>query len=195
MEAKFFKTAGLFREWLEKHHDKENELWVGYFKKATKIKSITWPESVDEALCYGWIDGLRKRIDEKTYKIRFTPRKQNSHWSAVNISRVKELKKAVKMTPAGLKAFHRRKESNSKKAAFEQKNVKLSLKFERLFKTNTKAYTYFETKSPSYKKQCIWWVMSAKQNSTRERRLNILIESSREEKIIPPLRWTVKKKS
>ena len=194
MAPKFFPTPNHFKEWLEKNHETEEVLWLGYYKKATNIPSITWPESVDEALCYGWIDGLRKRIDDQAYMIRFTPRKPNSHWSKVNIERVKELKKEGRMKKSGFEAFKRKSKKNSKRAAYEQKNVQLDSKFEIQFKSQKKAWTYFSNKAPSYQRQCVWWVMSAKQEATRMRRLNTLIESSIEGKLIPQLRWTEKKK-
>ncbi len=186
----FFATPEDFREWLEKNHEKEKELLVGFYKKATGKPSITWSESVDQALCFGWIDGIRRRIDDEAYQIRFTPRKPNSHWSHVNLEKVKVLKKENLMMPAGIAAYNKRTPENSGKASFEQKVVKLSAEYESQLKSNKKAWTYFyETLAPSYRKQSIWWVMSAKKEETRQKRLNILIECSCQKDKIPPLKW------
>lgn len=184
----FFPTPEAFRAWLEANHQQASELWVGYYKKKTGIPSMTWPESVDEALCYGWIDGLRKSIDEQRYKIRFSPRKAGSHWSAVNIERVGVLKKEGRMQPAGLEAFARRTEKNSRRAGYEQKSVALPPEYEAHIRAHPDAWAFFEALAPSYKKNSIWWVMQAKREETRQRRLRILIESSAEGKKIPPLR-------
>lgn len=188
--ATFFPTPDDFRKWLEENHQKETELWVGYYKKATGKPSITWPESVDQALCFGWIDGIRKRMDGEAYQIRFTPRKPNSHWSNVNIKRIKELKKSKLVTKAGLAAYAKRDPKNSGKASFEQKKVKLSPDFQKQLKSNKAAWTFFTKKlAPSYQKQSIHWVMSAKREETRENRLATLIECSAREEKIPPLKW------
>lgn len=188
--ATFFSTPEDFREWLEENHEKETELQVGFYKKATGIPSITWPESVDQALCFGWIDGIRRRLDEETYQIRFTPRKPNSHWSYVNIKKIKELKKNSLLMPAGLEAYAKRKPENTGKASFEQKNVKLSSEYETRLKANNQAWSFFSEKlAPSYRKQSIWWVMSAKREETREKRLSTLIACSAQGDKIPPLKW------
>lgn len=187
-EPKFFPTPADFRTWLASNHDKEEVLWVGYYKKATKIPSITWPESVDEALCYGWIDGLRKSIDDKSYKIRFTPRRPNSNWSAVNIKRVAELKKTGMMKAAGLEAYAKKTAEKSRIYSYEQAQAALDPSYEAKIKANSKAWAFFENLAPSYKKASIRWVMSAKREETRLRRLGILIESSAEEQKIPQLR-------
>jgi uncharacterized protein YdeI (YjbR/CyaY-like superfamily) len=188
MKPTFFPTPSDFRKWLSQHHEVEQELWVGYYKKATKVPSVTWPESVDEALCYGWIDGLRKSIDEKSYMIRFTPRKATSHWSNVNIKRVAELTKLKQMQPAGIAAFKKLKKENSGKASFEQKSVTLDKNYITQIQTSEKAWAFFDALAPSYKKATIWYVMSAKQETTRQRRLQILIESSEQGLKIPMLR-------
>jgi len=193
MELIFFSQPSEFRQWLEKNHNEVKELWVGYYKKASGIPSITWPESVDEALCFGWIDGLRKSIDEKSYKIRFTPRRPGSHWSAVNIKRVGELKALGLMQPAGLEAFEKRDEKKSKQAAFEQQSVKLPEAYELKIKANKKAWGFFLSLAPSYKKTSVWWVISAKQEATRLKRLDTLIASSEKGEKIPPLKWHKKK--
>lgn len=183
MEARYFKTPSEFRKWLSENHDDVDELWVGYYKKATGRQSITWPESVQEALCYGWIDGLRKSIDEKRYRIRFTPRRPKSNWSEVNISFVNELTKLGKMKPAGLRAFERRKDdSSSGNNAF-----KLGEKFEDELRSNKIAWKHFNALAPSVRKSSVYWVMSAKKEQTRLRRFAILIDSSMKGQKIPPL--------
>ncbi len=191
--ATFFSTPDDFRKWLEENHEKETELWVGYYKKATKKPGITWPESVDQALCFGWIDGLRKRIDEEAYRIRFTPRKPSSHWSVVNIKRIKELKKDGLVEPSGLEAFKKRTKEKTAKASYEQKNAVLPANYSAQLKKNKRAWKFFsENISPSIQKQCIWWVISAKKEETRLRRLATLIECSEKREVIPPLKWSKK---
>jgi uncharacterized protein YdeI (YjbR/CyaY-like superfamily) len=194
MEPKFFAKQADFREWLKENHNTIEELWVGFYKRASGKPSITWPESVDEALCFGWIDGLRKSIDENSYKIRFTPRKPASHWSAKNINRVQELKALGLMQPAGLTAFGKRDEENSKQASYEQEKVELPLEYEGKIRASEKGWAYFQAATPSYRKQTAWWVMSAKKEETRLRRLHTLIDSSEKGEVIPPLKWTEKRK-
>lgn len=185
MKPKFFKTQRQLRDWLEKNHNKLDEVWIGYYKKATGKPSITWSESVDEAICFGWIDGIRKSIDEESYKIRFTPRKKNSNWSAVNIKKVEKLNKLGLMKKEGLKAFENRIESKSKVYSYEQKELELAEKYKSMFKQNKRAWNFFINQlAPSYRKTSIRWVMSAKREETRLRRLETLIQSSsNEEKI------------
>ncbi|MEO9871741.1 YdeI/OmpD-associated family protein [Ekhidna sp.] len=189
--ATFFPEPNDFRKWLMENHEKKTELWVGYYKKATGKPSVTWPDTVDQALCFGWIDGIRRKLDDEAYQVRFTPRKPNSHWSHVNIRKIKELKKEKLLMPAGIAAYQKRKPENSGNASFEQKNVKLSKAYESQLKANKKAWNFFYEKlAPSYRKQSIWWVMSAKREETREKRLNILIKCSSQEDKVPPLKWT-----
>jgi len=192
LKPKFFATPDKFRTWLDKNHHKQAELWVGYHKKATGKPSITWPESVDQALCYGWIDGLRKSLDDSSYMIRFTPRKPDSHWSKVNVNKVKELQKRGLMLPAGLTAFKKMSKNNSGLASFEQENIKMPAKYLAAIKKNKKAWTYFMNEAPSYRKQVTWWIISAKQESTRIKRLQSLIEDSEGNQRVKPLRWTKK---
>lgn len=178
MKPIFFPTQADFRKWLEKNYESAGELWVGYYKKDTGIPSIDWPQSVDEALCFGWIDGIRKSVDEKSYMIRFTPRRHKSNWSAINIKRVGELKKLGLMKPPGLAAFEKREEHRSEIYSFERKAVTLDKKYESEFKKNKKAWTFFSSAPPSYQKPAMWWVMSAKQEETRLKRLTQLIQDS-----------------
>ena len=149
---------------------------------------MRWEGSVREALCYGWIDGLRKSIDEESYKIRFTPRRPNSHWSKKNIGMVKELIEEGRMQPAGMKAYERRKEKNTGKASFESKKKPLAKEYKAKFRANKKAWKFFQDLAPGYTKTSVHWVMSAKQEKTRQKRLKILIESCEQGKRIPPLR-------
>ena len=186
MEARFFSNRSEFRNWLQKHHGKADELWVGYYKTATGVPSITWPESVDEALCYGWIDGIRKSIDEKTYKIRFTPRRAESRWSAVNMKRFQELAKEGKVTPAGLRAFEAGKR-HSEPRPNERGHVVLPASYERQLKSNRKAWQYFNAMTPTVRRLSVGWVMDAKKEETRLRRLSVLIESSENSRKVPPL--------
>jgi uncharacterized protein YdeI (YjbR/CyaY-like superfamily) len=178
MKPAFFKTQKDFRKWLEKNHDKLTELWVGFYKKSSGKPSIDWPQSVDEALCFGWIDGIRKSIDEKSYKIRFTPRKPRSTWSAINIKRVGELKKLGLIQPSGLKAFSYRKDDKSVLYSYENRHKGLDLVYEKKIKANKKAWEFFQTQPPWYRHTSGWWVMSAKKEETRRKRLAKLIEDS-----------------
>src|SRR5688572_16842050 len=178
MKPTFFSQQSEFRKWLEKYHDKETELLVGFYKVGSGKPSMTWSQSVDEALCFGWIDGVRKSIDDESYFIRFTPRKSTSIWSAVNIAKIKELTSKELMHKSGLDAFSKRKESKSRIYSFEKSGVAFSPGFEKLFKANKKAWKYFQELAPSYRKTSINWVMSAKQETTQIKRLNQLIGES-----------------
>lgn len=184
MKLKFFKTPADFRKWFETHHASATELWVGFYKKDSGKKSITWPQSVDEALCFGWIDGLRRGIDEVSYKIRFTPRKQRSTWSAVNIKRVGELSEQGLMQPTGLKAFAARQENRSGIYAYEQRSPELPDEYAKKLRKNPAAWKFFQAQPPSYRKAANWWVLSAKQEETRLRRLDKLIDDSAHERTI-----------
>lgn len=192
-EVKFFKTENHFRKWLEKNYDKKKELWVGYYKKNTGRQSIEWSNSVDQALCFGWIDGIRKSIDDESYKIRFTPRKPTSIWSKINIKKVEELTKKGLMHPAGIEAFKKRDEKKSKVYSFERESVKLNGVYVKILKKNKKAYNFFNSLSPYIKKISIHWIISAKQEETRLKRLNILIKSSEAGEKIPLLKTVSKK--
>lgn len=180
MEPIFFESPAAFRKWLEKNHTKEKEVLVGFHKTKTGKPSMTWPESVDQALCFGWIDGVRKSIDEHSYTIRFTPRKPTSIWSAINIKKVEALTEKGLMKPAGQAAFSHRKEHKSKIYSFEQdrENMKLEPAQEKQFKANKKAWKFFTEQAPSYQRTAIWLVISAKQEATRTKRLETLIADS-----------------
>jgi uncharacterized protein YdeI (YjbR/CyaY-like superfamily) len=174
----FFATPAAFRKWLEKHHAAESELLVGFYKKDSGKPSITWPESVDQALCFGWIDGVRRRIDDVSYSIRFTPRKSVSNWSAINIARVAELTKLGLMAPAGLRAFEKRREDKSAIYSYENKVRTLAPADEKRFRAKKKAWAFFTAQAPWYQRVAIYWVTSAKREETRERRLATLIDDS-----------------
>ncbi len=178
MKPAFFKTSDEFRSWLEKNHAAENVLLVGFHKKDSGKQSMTYPEALDNALCYGWIDGVRRNIDETSYSIRFTPRKPTSIWSLVNIGHVRRLKKLGKMKPAGLKVFEERDRKKSKMYSFENSEKPLEPKYVRIFKSNKKAWDFFSQQAPSYQKVARWWIRNAKQEATRLRRLQSLIEAS-----------------
>ena len=184
-DAIFFENQEEFNDWLEAHPD-ASELWVGYFRKNTGRASLTWSDSVDVALCFGWIDGIRKTVDEERFRIRFTPRKKTSVWSAVNVKKVKALIRLGKMRPAGLALFNNR--SDVQGYTSEDRNVPLTDAYEAQIKANQPAWEFLTDLAPSYKRETIWWVMSAKKEETRLRRLGILIASSEAGQKIPTLR-------
>jgi len=178
-EPIFFATPAAFRNWLKKNHANSREQWIGFYRKASGRPSITWPESVDEALCVGWIDGLRKTIDAESYKIRFTPRKKESNWSAVNIARVKELTEQGRMQPGGVAAFALRSEAKSGIYAYEnRKTAVLDKADEKRFRSNRKAWEFFQRQPPGYRQNAIWYVVTAKQEETRRKRLEKLVAES-----------------
>ena len=183
----FFENAKSFRDWLEKNHQSEEVIWVCYYKKHTKLASITWEESVVEALCYGWIDGIRKTIDDKSYRNRFTPRRKNSNWSKRNIETVEKLIKQKRMTEAGLIAYSHRKEEKSVVYSYEKENAVLSAKYLKVLKEE-ESWIFYNSLTPSVKRLSVNWIISAKKDETRERRFAILLESCRDAQKIPPLR-------
>lgn len=178
MTPLFFATQDEFRKWLEANHDKESALIVGFYKVNSGKPSMTWSESVDQALCFGWIDGVKHSIDQDSYQIRFTPRKKNSIWSAVNIKKVEGLIEKGLMRNAGLVSFNHRTEDKSKIYSFENEEVKFSPELEAIFKSNKAAWDYFQSLAPTYRKPSSNWVMSAKEESTRLKRLHELIADS-----------------
>lgn len=185
----FFPTQSTFRKWLEKNHAKSKELLVGFYKVGCGKKSITWSESVDEALCFGWIDGVRKSIDKESYTIRFTPRKPTSIWSAINIKKVEELTQKGLMHPAGIQAYTKRKENKSRIYSYEKEVENLSDGFMEKIKLNKKAWNYFQSMAPSYQRSCIDWIMTAKQETTKIKRLEELIDDSVKERKIKRLNY------
>jgi uncharacterized protein YdeI (YjbR/CyaY-like superfamily) len=188
MAPRFFATPAAFRRWLVVHHAKKAELWVGFHKRATGRPSLTWPESVDEALCVGWIDAVRKRIDDESYMIRFTPRRAASTWSAVNIKRMAVLVEEGRVLPAGLAAFARRAEKKSGTYSYEQReNLELDAAQERQFRAHRAAWKYFQSEAPWYRRTTTYWVVGAKKEETRRRRLAVLIDNCAMGKRIPAL--------
>jgi 3-methyladenine DNA glycosylase AlkD/uncharacterized protein YdeI (YjbR/CyaY-like superfamily) len=176
----FFPTPAGFRAWLTRHAASSTELIVGFYKSGSGKPSLSWSESVDEALCFGWIDGVRKRIDDESYQIRFAPRKPGSTWSAINIDKAEALITAGRMKPAGLEAFARRSEAKSRTYSYEQSMARLGPADEAAFKKKKAAWTFLQDQAPSYRKMVVWWVVSAKQEATRQTRLAKLIEASKE---------------
>ncbi|QEH31903.1 hypothetical protein OJF2_03700 [Aquisphaera giovannonii] len=185
MDPIFFATPADFRAWLAEHHAEADFLWVGFHKKGTGRPSLTWPESVDEALCYGWIDGVRKSLGAESYMIRFSPRKASSVWSNVNVQRVQALTELGRMQPAGLAAFRARKEDRSGIYSFEQADVELPEAYQDIFRGDAAAWEFFERQPASYRKVAVWWVISAKKDDTRRRRLDALIAHSARAERLP----------
>jgi len=178
-KVKFFKSAPDFRQWLEANHAGVRELWVGFFKKASGRRGLTYAEAVDEALCFGWIDGLKKRVDDRSYTHRFTPRKPKSNWSRTNIQHVERLTKAGRMRPAGLRAYAAREPKKAGVYSFENAPRELASADERRFRGDKVARDFFQQQPPGYRRTAVWWVVSAKKEETRARRLAQLMEASR----------------
>jgi uncharacterized protein YdeI (YjbR/CyaY-like superfamily) len=188
MKPRFFPAPEDFRGWLDEHHENESELLVGFYKKTSGKPSIAWAEAVDEALCFGWIDGVRRALDADSYTIRFTPRKPSSTWSSVNVARVEELSRQGRMRPAGLRAFARRDERNTGIYSYERRAAaELPEEFERRFRADGRAWSFFESQPPWYRRTSVYWVVSAKREETRRRRLTTLIDDSRAEQRIGAL--------
>lgn len=184
-----FDSPAAFRAWLESHGAERDELWVGYWKKSTRRPSMTWEESVDEALCFGWIDGIRKRVDEEAYTVRFTPRRAGSTWSRRNVDRYERLETAGRVEPAGVAAYGRRTEEKSGTYSFERETpLALSEVYRARLKSDEDAWADWRSRPPGYRRLVAHWVMSAKRESTRERRLAALIEDSAAGRKVKPLR-------
>jgi uncharacterized protein YdeI (YjbR/CyaY-like superfamily) len=177
-KPRFFKTPAAFRAWLEKNHATARELLVGFHKTRSGTPSISWPESVDAALCFGWIDGVRRRIDERRYSIRFTPRKAESYWSAVNTRRALELIDAGQMRPAGRAAFDRRDRKKTRQYLYEREHAALTPTYEQMFRKDQAAWTFFCAQPPGYRRLATLLVTTAKQEETRLRRLDTIITHS-----------------
>ena len=182
MKPAFFKSQPQFRKWLETHHTTDRELWVGFYKKGSGKSGIGYKEAVDEALCFGWIDGIKKRVDESSYTHRFTPRVASSIWSAINLKRVKELIKLGRVAPAGRHAFEHRDPKKAQLYSFENRPSTLDPALERTFTANAKALAFFRAQPPGYQKLVTFWIMSAKRDETRLKRLDALIQRSAEGK-------------
>ena len=182
---KFFRTPADFRRWLARNHASATELLVGFYKKDSGQPSITWPESVDEALCYGWIDSIRRNIDEISYSIRFTPRRPGSNWSAINIRRAGTLRKEGRMRAAGLKVYEARRDDRCETQTYEQRSADLEEPYRRLLRKHKAAWTYFQAQPPSYRKVVNGWILSAKKEETRLRRLERLAAFSAKGQRLP----------
>jgi uncharacterized protein YdeI (YjbR/CyaY-like superfamily) len=187
MKPQFFATPADWRKWLEQNHEREKEVLVGFYKTGSGKPSITWPESVDAALCFGWIDGVRRSIDVSSYSIRFTPRRSRSFWSNVNLKRVEELAALGLMHPAGMRAFESRKGERSGVYSFEQKEVNFDKDQEQQFRKEKAAWRFFQSQAPWYRRTATWWVISAKREETKAKRLKTLIEDSAAGRTIAPL--------
>ena len=185
--ANFFPTPADFRRWLEENHDRVDELWVGMYKKGSGIPSLTWAEAVDQALCFGWIDGVRHGIDEISYKNRFTPRRPGSNWSKRNIERVEALKGLGLMWPAGLEAYEARKYDGSEVYSIEERPAELGEPYRSELKKDEAAWAFYRSSPPAYRRDAAWWVTSAKKEETRLRRLDRLIADSAAGRTVPPL--------
>ncbi len=188
MSARYFTSPTEFRAWLDANHATERELLVGFQKRDTGRPSLTWPESVAEALCFGWIDGIRRRVDEERYTIRFTPRKPGSIWSAINIATMERLIVEGRAFEAGIVAFERRSVEKSAIYSYENRHAaELDAASAREFRRNRGAWAFFQKQAPWYRRTCIWWVISAKRPDTRAKRLATLIACSAEKKTLPQL--------
>lgn len=185
MKPTFFRGPSDFRKWLNRYHASKSELLVGFYRKDSGRPSITWPESVDQALCFGWIDSIRRNIDDISYSIRFTPRRPGSTWSGVNINRARVLIKQGQMRPAGLKAFDERRENKSGIYSYEQRKLDLEEPYNQLLRKNEAARKFFQTQSASYRKAVYWWIMSAKREETRLKRLERLAAFSARQQRLP----------
>ena len=190
MKPTFFPAPADLRRWLARNHARVQELWVGFHKKGTGRPSITWPESVDEALCFGWIDGIRRSLERDRYVIRFTPRRARSIWSAVNIRRVQALRRQGRMRPAGLAAYARRTRERSRVYSFEQRPQALPPRYQKVLRARPKAWAFLRAQPPGYRRVVAWWVVSAKQEATRARRLASLVRHSEAGRRIPPFART-----
>jgi len=186
-EVKVFASAAEFRAWLGKHHASESEAWIGYYKKGVAKQSITYPESVDEALCFGWIDGVGYRISDEVHANRFTPHTKRSNWSVANVRRVGELTAEGRMHPAGLAAFEARTPERTGVYSYENRPADLPSVYLKQLKSNADAWRFWQAQSPSYRRAATWWVVSAKLEATRERRLATLIEDEAAGRMIKPL--------
>ena len=175
----FFASSEELRAWFEEHHETADELWVGYHRKATGKPTVTWPEAVDEALCVGWIDGIRYRLDDTRHAQRFTPRRKGSIWSAINTKRAGELIAAGRMRPAGSTAFEARSPEKTAVYSYERETAAFSDDQQRRFEADESAWEFFQAQAPSWRRAITHWVSSAKREETRERRFNQLLDDSR----------------
>jgi uncharacterized protein YdeI (YjbR/CyaY-like superfamily) len=189
VKATYFADLATWRAWLERHHESESEVWVGFWKRGTGEASITWPESVDGALCFGWIDGVRQSIDERRYRIRFTPRKTSSNWSRINVEKMEELIAAGLVHERGIAAFRARKAAKTAIYSYERAHASLTPDEEKALRADKKAWADWEKRPPWYRRTATHWVASAKKPETRARRFATLRASSAAGKPVPPLAW------
>lgn len=185
MKPRFFRSAADLRRWLAAHHASEKELIIGFYKKDSGRVGITYSEALDEALCFGWIDGVRRSLDETSYTNRFTPRRPRSNWSQVNMRRVRELIRRGRMRPPGLAAYGRRDDSRTNRYSFERESAELAPGHRRAFRANRAAWKFFQAQPPYYRRLMAWWVISAKKEETRQRRLQALMASSARGERVP----------
>jgi len=183
---RFFKSGAEFRKWLARNHDKASEIWIGFYRKDSGKGGITYKEALDEALCYGWIDGIRKKLDDESFTNRFTPRKKNSVWSNVNIAHVARLKSEGRMMPPGIAAYDAMDDKRAGVYSFEREKAELEPAMKKRFRQNPKAWKYFENQPPYYRRMAAWWIISAKRDETREKRLAELIKVSSKEMRLAP---------
>ena len=188
MTPRYFATPAALRTWFARHHRRAKELWIGFHKRGTGTPSVTWPESVDEALCVGWIDGIRRSLGAARYVIRFTPRREGSRWSLVNVRRARALIRAGRMRPAGRTAFERRDAADTRRYSYERENAALSRAQRAAFRRNAAAWRFYEAQAPWYRRATTHWVTSAKREETRARRLELLIADCAAGRLIGPLR-------
>jgi uncharacterized protein YdeI (YjbR/CyaY-like superfamily) len=193
-EVVIFADAAALRAWLTEHHDTETELWVGLYKKGVPKQSVSYHEAVEEALCFGWIDGIARRVDDEVRAQRFTPRRRTSSWSAVNIAKVAELTEAGRMHPAGLAAFEGRDRRKDASYSYERAASALPPEFEEQLRADERVWSFWQAQIPSYRRTVTHWVMSAKQEKTRQRRLATLIEDCRNDRLIRQMSYGVKPK-
>jgi len=192
MEPTFFSTPAKWRAWLQKNHARKTELLVGFYKRDSGKPSITWPESVDQALCFGWIDGVRRSLGAESYTIRFTPRKKTSTWSAINVRRVAELEAEGLLHEAGRQVFVARHKSQTQGYSIknDRKDVKLSAADARVFKANKKAWAWYQQQPPWYQRQAAWYIAAAKQAATRARRLARIIDDNARQRTVKEMGWS-----
>ena len=195
MRIVYFESAGDLRGWLEKNHAAARELWVGFYKKDAGHPSVTYGEAVDELLCFGWIDGVRKSVDDRRYTMRCTPRKPKSYWSAVNLKRYAALVARGRVSPAGQAAFERRAAVKADRYSFENRPQDLPAAYEKTFRADKAAWEFFAAQPPGYRRTATWWIVSAARDETRERRLAALIADSRRHRRIGALTSPAKKKT
>ena len=194
-KLRFFRSPSGFRRWLEKNHDKSQELWIGFYRKVSGKGGMTYHEALDEALCFGWIDGIRKKIDEHSFTNRFTPRKKNSIWSNVNVAHIERLKREGRMMTPGIAAFNAKDETRAGVYSFERERAELEPQMKKRFRENAKAWKYFEAQPPYYRRIAAWWIISAKRDETREKRLAELIRVSSKEMRLAPFATTAQNRN